>query len=399
MSDGLTFPDEWAHGAVSTKAGHFPDVGEAVAEIVGAFLRAFRPIPQNIGPDLTRASDVAVEKVDYIWHDRFVKGAIAVIGGPSGKGKSLCTTKIAADVSTGRGMPDRSPAAVIFSNMEDARSISRGRIEVAGGDLDNVYFRHYTIPEDVSELEADINTLGAKLVILDTASKHVSAPIRNDQKVAQALTPLQAMCERTGVTVIFVTHTLKHVGRNTDPLLAIGGAVGGLVGSARCVALFGVHPSNPDHRALSWVKNSYGETPKGIVFGIESEPLYDDRGFVMATAGALVIEDDDADVDALALVTSRPAEDGASVPTEKRAAAAEWLTSVLANGPVAVADLKIEAENEGHSWGTIRRAEEGIGIEKPRDGFGKGSTVFWRLPDDHPALNVPATQNRTPGGK
>ena len=55
-------------------------------------------------------------------------------------------------------------------------------------------------------------------------------------------------------------------------------------------------------------------------------------------------------------------------------------------------------EQEGLAKATLRRAADEIGLEKPRDGFGKGSVVYWRLPFGHPALN-PAATNKTPGGK
>ena len=344
-----------------------------------------------------KASAVKLEKVKRIWHDRLIVGNINLGGGPSGKGKSLVTSKIAADISRGKGMPGGTPGAVIFSNREDARSIQRARIEAAGGDLDKVYFDSYLVPDDLARLEADVVKLGAKLIVMDTAAKHITAPIRNDQKVAQALVPLQEIAERTGCAVLLIAHTLKSVSRQGDPLLAFAGAVGGLVGTARSAFLFGLDPNNQEQRAAAWVKDSYAEPPKGMIFSIESQEIYDDRGRVASVAGVLTIDDKDADVNAIDLVASKTKEGEDSTPA-KRANAAEWLTTKLQDGPVPAADLKNEAELDGVSWATIRRAQEDIGVEKPRDGFGKGSVVFWRLPFGHPALNPTAT-NKTPGGK
>lgn len=355
------------------------------------------PAPLNTDP--LKASDVKLEKIDYIWNDRFPKGAVTVIAGPSGKGKSMVTAKIAADVTKGRGMPKGKGKGVLYGNLEDAKTISRGRIEAADGDLDHVRMVSYRIPAEIADMEHDIKRFDIGLVILDTAAKHLDAPIRNDQKVAQALSPLQAMCERTGVVVILVTHTLKSVSRQSDPILAVGGAVGGLVGTARCVGLFGIDPENNDQRALAFVKNSYGAQQPGMTFSIESVELYDDNGRVAQLTACLSIEEKEADVNAIDLVASKTKEgdDGESKP-EKKAEAAEWLTKKLADGPVAAADLDDEREQEGLAKATVRRAAEEIGIQKPREGFGKGSTVYWRLPHGHPAIN-PTTDNLTPGGK
>jgi RecA-family ATPase len=349
--------------------------------------------------DPLKASQVKLEQIDYIWNDRFPKGSITVLAGPSGKGKSMVTAKIAADVTRGRGMPKGKGRAVLFGNLEDAKTISRGRIEAADGDLDHVRMVSYRIPAEIADMEHDIRRFDVGLVILDTAAKHIDAPIRNDQKVAQAMTPLQAMCERTGVVVILVTHTLKSVSRQADPMLAIGGAVGGLTGTARSVCLFGINPEDNDQRALAFVKNSYGPTQPGMTFSIETVELYDDNGKVAQLTAALCVEEKEADVNAIDLVASKTKEgDNGETKPEKRAEAAEWLTKKLADGPVAASDLDTEREQEGIAKATLRRAAEEIGLEKPREGFGKGSVVYWRLPFGHPALN-PAVSNKTPGGK
>jgi len=355
--------------------------------------------PASSDDGLKKLSDVSLEMPEYYWHDRFPVNTMTVIGGKSGKGKSMLTCKIAADVSRGHGM--KKASAVIVSAVEDGESVTRARIQGAGGDIDQVHIvgTPYRIPEDIARLERDIIRLQAKVVILDTANKHISAPIRNDQKVSQALTPLQKMCERHKVSVIFVTHTLKHVSRNIDPMDAIGGATGGLVGSARCVALFGVHPDNEDARAIAWVKDSYRKSPEGMTFTIENVDVYDEQGRIAAVTGALDTDELEANVDAIALVAGKKKEDGERAGNaEKKAEAAEWLTDKLKDGPLPAQDVAEEAVLGGISKATLRRAREEIGVEVPRDGFGKGSVVFWRLPFGHPTLN-PAANNKTPGGK
>lgn len=350
---------------------------------------------------LKKLSDVSLEMPEYYWHERFPVNTMSVIGGKSGKGKSMLTCKIAADVSRGHGM--KSASSVIVSAVEDGESVTRARIEGAGGDIGKVRIveHPYRIPEDMARLERDILRLQARVVILDTANKHISAPIRNDQKVSQALTPLQKMCERLKVSIIFVTHTLKHVSHNIDPMDAIGGATGGLVGSARCVALFGVHPDNDEERAVAWVKDSYRKTPAGMTFIIETVELYDDHNppRIAAVTGVLDTNELEADVDAIALVAGkRKGEDERGPSSEKKAEAAEWLTDKLKDGPLPAQDVAEEAVLGGISKATLRRAREEIGVETPRDGFGKGSVVFWRLPFGHPTLN-PTANNKTPGGK
>ncbi len=60
----------------------------------------------------------------------------------------------------------------------------------------------------------------------------------------------------------------------------------------------------------------------------------------------------------------------------KRAAAAQWLTTCLAEGPRAVDDIREGATAEGVSWTTVCRAATAIGIEKHR----VGRRMEWELP-------------------
>jgi uncharacterized protein YuzE len=64
----------------------------------------------------------------------------------------------------------------------------------------------------------------------------------------------------------------------------------------------------------------------------------------------------------------------------RRAIAAEWLTTCLAQGPRGVDELREGATEEGVSWTTVRRAADEIGIEKHR----VGRKMEWELPFGHP---------------
>jgi len=64
----------------------------------------------------------------------------------------------------------------------------------------------------------------------------------------------------------------------------------------------------------------------------------------------------------------------------KRAAAAEWLTTWLAECPCGVDELHEGVVAAGFSWTTVRRAAQAIGIERHR----VGRRMEWELPSGHP---------------
>ena len=49
-------------------------------------------------------------------------------------------------------------------------------------------------------------------------------------------------------------------------------------------------------------------------------------------------------------------------------------------GPVLAREVQADAKSAGHSWSTVRRAKDVIGVQVNRDGFGKGGAWRWSLP-------------------
>jgi uncharacterized protein YuzE len=72
-------------------------------------------------------------------------------------------------------------------------------------------------------------------------------------------------------------------------------------------------------------------------------------------------------------------EEGRFRAAAKRAAAAEWLSAYLAEGPRRVDELREGATAEGVSWTTVCRAAAALGIEKHR----VGRRTEWELPTRH----------------
>ena len=184
-----------------------------------------------------------------------------------------------------------------------------------------------------------------------------------------------------------VTHTVKYVSRNAHPLTAIGGSGGGLTGAARAIYLFGVDPADAHQRAMVPVKFNLGPSPMSVTFEMDEIEWRDDDDRLLGTAGKLLLASDDERINPLAVMAADAGHGTGSKTAEKREAAAEWLTNYLALGERPVNELKEDLIQAGMSWGTLRRAaEQDVEVVRRREGFGRGSKVFWALPDGHPAL-------------
>lgn len=343
------------------------------------------PLPGGRRIEAVRASHVRAQRVRWLWEDRIPTGMFTLVAGRPGHGKSLLTAYLTAVVTQAGG-------TVVFSNAEDDEgSVTRPRLQAAGTDLERVLFASPQIPADLDELELLIYEENVKLVVLDPVAAYFSVNIGGDQDARKAMSPLTKALARTGCAMVGVHHLTKHATKNQHPLQAVGGSSGGLTGAARAVFVFGPNPNDPDERILAPAKQNLGPAKAPMAFGIGGVEL--------------VTDDDVIDVARLDLIGENPKVNASEVvgyvPTKtdeygnpaKRAIVAEWLTKYLALGEAPVTELREDAVQAGLSWATMRRASKDVGIEIGRIGFGPGSKVIWRLPEDHPGLLATTEQD------
>ena len=126
---------------------------------------------------LTRASDIAVRPVHWLWADRVALGTLALLGGREGIGKSTVAYQLAADLTQGRldGVYLSEPRAVIVAATEDSWGHTIvPRLMAAGADLDRVYrvdVQTYagfetglSLPRDLTALGEAVGQQGLQLV-------------------------------------------------------------------------------------------------------------------------------------------------------------------------------------------------------------------------------------------
>jgi hypothetical protein len=60
--------------------------------------------------------------------------------------------------------------------------------------------------------------------------------------------------------------------------------------------------------------------------------------------------------------------------------AAQWLSTQLADGPVAEQELEPRAKAAGLKWPTVKRAKKELKVKSRKKGFGPGAPWHWELP-------------------
>jgi hypothetical protein len=348
------------------------------------------PPPEPIKVRTRCMSSIEPVPVRWLWQNRLPLGRMSLLIGAPGEGKSFATLDAAARVSTGTPWPDGAECvrgSVLLACAEDdpadtiaprllACGADMSRIHVVDGiDVragDEVHDRPWTLGE-TRALLATLDALeDVRLLVIDPVGSFLGGGTdsHRDTEVRSALMPLVHAVRERDIALLIVAHTRKGGGGGADER-AMGSRA--FVGLAR--AVHHVIRDKPDdegkrspRRLLLPGKSNLGPEGDGLAFIIGGDPpaICWERDPVSISADEAYGQLDEA----------RSASRRGPEP-EAQTAAAKWLSDILARGPVATKGIETEAREAGHSWATIRRAKDELGVIAERETYtGK---YHWRL--------------------
>lgn len=337
------------------------------------------PTPQH--GKLIRAADVEPERVSWLWPGRLPAGKIVLLDGDPGLGKSTITLDIAARVTTGDVMPDEStshltePASVLLLSSEDGFADTIvPRFKAADGDLQRLLMwpkdNLPRIPSDVDEIKRLAISNHVKLLIIDPLIDFIASKLKSerDQDMRQALSPLAAMAEETGCTVLGIRH-LKKDRSETNAVYRGGGSIG-ISGAARVGLLVSRLAGSDDETecALAVFKNNLAPSAKSLTYRIEQQS---GSSRIRWTGESALFAND------LLASTNR------SVEASAVDIAAMFLQKRLEDGERhTVKQVVQDAASKGIAGDTLKRAKRLLGVEMEHTGFGENTINYWRLPPD-----------------
>ena len=338
-----------------------------------------------------RASDIAPEKVEWLWTGRLAVGKHTCIAGDPGTGKSQLTMAIAAAITAGSEWPcgeGRAPrgSVVILSAEDGTADTIVPRLMAAGADRNRVHIisaaqesdsrgrRAVNLQHDLELLERKIEEIGdVKLVIVDPVSSYLGrADSHKNAEVRGILEPLSEMAERKRVAILSVTHFSKGGANATGKTLHrfIGSIA--FTGAPRAAFAVIADPENEGRRLFLHAKNNLAAPPQGLAFRLEQSEIEDG-----INASRTVF---DANPVAITADQAMAAEAAGTDTKTAKAEAMEFLQNALAGEPMAAAELGRIAREHGLTQKAIRSARETLGVKIERDGFGPGSKSVWSLP-------------------
>lgn len=321
-------------------------------------------------------ADVEMKPIDWLWEGRIARGCVTLLEGIEGEGKSTVLCAIATAISRGTsGLKDMlldGPGNVLWLSAEDnVASVLKPRLLAAGADETRIFAvgEAFTFDDPGVELvRGMIERRNPIMVVIDPVFAYTKGDPSKVSDVRPITSKLKQLAEEFNCAVILVRHVGKSKGLG-DPRAA------GLYSiewraAARSVLLCGSDPNFPQAKALTQTKSNNGELSPGLGYRIEKDPT--------SPSGARFSWTGESNLTAKRILQMADNENERS----EKADAETFLRGALAAGEQKAIDIFAEGKEEGISADVLKKAKGRLKIETRREGFGKGSVCYWRLPEE-----------------
>jgi hypothetical protein len=316
------------------------------------------------GHGLICLADVQARPVEWLWEPFIPIGMLSMLSGDPGTGKSFIALSVAAELSHGKLRDGRNvdPANTLYLSVENPLAESvRPRFDALGGDAARLYSLNKAITlADIEALDEAITRSSAHLVIVDPIQSYFGAGVdlHRSNETRPIMDGLSRLAEAHQCAFLLLRHLSKQSGGK-----AIHRGLGSidLTGAVRSEILAGSLPDEPDTRALVHIKSNVGRMGHALGYTIDGEGRFAWTGESSLTAADLL---------------AAPAGPG----DYKLAEASQWLTALLMPGEREAKEVREQADTDGISRATLRRAQQALKIRPHKAGM-KGPWV-WALPED-----------------
>lgn len=286
-------------------------------------------------------SQVEFQETIWLWYPYIPAGAITLLFGNGGMGKSWITCKIAADLSQGRVLPGQHkplpPQKILMVSAEDDPGrIILPRMAALEANMDNIFVSEQAFVLDeggIRALEQAMGDYSATILFIDPLVSYLGGKmdINKSNESRAMMGPLGEAAKRTGTAVVVVHHERKDTGGRAQHR-AMGSA--DFTNAVRSALL--VDESKAGTRFMNHVKHNWSSKGSSLAYTIDGDVFRWDGVYEAADEGAHIST------------------------TSRRSEAREWLTVFLSDGPKSATQVLEAGMALGYSERTLTRAKVGL---------------------------------------
>jgi hypothetical protein len=329
--------------------------------------------PPPITGGVTFFNTIDEEKVQWL-RPSWPRGTVVMVAGESGAGKSTALYNLIARISRGLSWPPKEkgeydPEVVLLLNYEDdSKVLIKPRLRIAGADMSKVALinrtkegekqRPFSIAEDLPLLEKYIADYKPAMVVIDPVSAFMGRTGRDHSRsgpdVRATLDPLAELAQRTGTTIVMVSHFRKSGSdsKHINPLYLVIDSQA-YTALPRVVWMVAKDPDDlsKEHRFMLTAKNQYLKEGDWLHLGFK---LLDQE-----TVSRVKWDDDPPNVTVQEVIGHRGRGRPESARTDAKAHLQDWLK----NGPVPVSTIRERAQGYNLNERTLYYARDDLEVD------------------------------------
>ena len=346
---------------------------------------------QNKRPILVRVSDVEEKVTLWLWENKIPLGALSLLIGLAGVGKSFWTVYMTAIITNGWDWPDGKPckkgSVLFFYGEEGIADTYKQRFRANGADQSKIIFLNGVeeVGDNKEWTEIDVTLkmvdvigtaikqtaektgLPVKMVVIDPISNYWGDISENSNaEVRSVLKPLQRLAEKTGVAFVMIQHEGKGEKEHAQQR-----SLGSTGIAAICRADWGIFidPNDKNKRIFAPVKVNCGYNHTAVSYRITPP---DGTVEIIETS----IENLTGDDIASALRQAKAGKRGPK--TEKLGDCVNQIKDMLKDKDVLASEIKELLRLKGFGASTIQEAKKMLGVTTVQS----GKERLWHFPSD-----------------
>lgn len=351
--------------------------------------------------NVVSASSITPRAIHWAWPGWLALGKLTILAGAGGTGKTTLAIGLIATLTSGGRWPDGERckdrrSAIIWSSEDDPADTIIPRLIAVGADLRKVHILQGRIngageteafdpAKDMDLMAQAFEQIGdVGLLMIDPIVSAVAGDMHRANDVRRSLQGLVDLAEQYDCAVIGITHFSKGSQGNNPAERVLGSQAFGAL--ARTV-LVAAKQEDSELRVLARAKSNIAIDDGGCSYTIEECTLDDG----ITTTRVMWGDKIEGTAREILADVERVESDEPDLDDDP----AECLRRILSEGRMAAKDAAQAMTKNGYSAKQTRTARAKLNVQTNREGFGKGSSVYWSLPTYMPKDTIDALSNHT----